>query len=402
MTIPRHPIVGLQALRRSAQAFGCIADSASVLLTRSGRSAIRLALLDAGIGPGDCFLVPNYYCPTMVAPAELVGARPVFYPITASRGPDLQWLREQRFEGRTAMLAAHFFGLPIPLAEVRRLCDERDIVLIEDCAHAFFGNHAGTAVGAIGDYAIASLPKFFPVLEGGMLASRRHRVGVQRLPRTAWAFELKGAWNLFEAVAESGSALARSVTALGSRILSRRSAATGDIEPPAATGQQVSPEQVRSEALADELLRPMQLRRLERWLIEHSHRRRIEENRRRNYQLLAQLLMTRGVRVLYPELDAGAVPYVLPVYAPDPDRVYAMLRAAHVPAFRWDRYWPGAISSVDDLGRQWGHHVLQLSCHQDLGVDDLSTVADIISRGLGARSTGLSGAQAAGAHSAVQ
>src|SRR6185312_16171151 len=231
MTLPRHPIVSLQALRRSGQAFGCIADDASVLLTRSGRSAIRLALLDARIGPGDCFLVPNYYCPTMVAPAEAVGARPVFYPITAAREPDLQWLREQRFEGRVAMLAAHFFGLPIPLTEVRRWCDERNIVLIEDCAHAFFGNHAGTPVGATGDYAVASLPKFFPVLEGGMLASRHRRIGAHSLGRPRWAFELKGAWNLFEAAAESGSGLSRALSAFIARVLSRGRARTPS-EPP--------------------------------------------------------------------------------------------------------------------------------------------------------------------------
>jgi len=337
----------------------------------------------------------------MVAPAEAVGARPVFYPITAAREPDLQWLREQRFEGRVAMLAAHFFGLPIPLTEVRRWCDERNIVLIEDCAHAFFGNHAGTPVGATGDYAVASLPKFFPVLEGGMLASRRHRVAAQSLPKPAWVFELKGAWNLFEAAAESGSGRVRSVATLASRVFARRGTARAAAAPSVAQ-EDVSPEQVRREGLSDELLRPMRLRRLEAWLIEHSHRRRIEQNRRSNYQRLAQLLIARGVQVLYPELDAGAVPYVLPVYVPDPDRTYGMLRAARIPAYRWDRYWPGAISTAEDLGRRWGHHVLQLSCHQDLGPQDLRAVADLISRGLGARSAGLSGTQAAGAQSAMQ
>ena len=337
----------------------------------------------------------------MVAPVEAVGARPVFYPITRSRQPDLQWLREYRLEGRAAMLAAHFFGLPIPLAELRRLCDERGIVLIEDCAHAFFGNHAGTPVGATGDYAIASLPKFFPVLEGGMLASRHRRIGAHSLGRPRWAFELKGAWNLFEAAAESGSGLSRALSAFIARVLSRGRARTPS-EPPAATVEEVSPEAVRSESLSDELLQPMHLRRVESWLIEHSHRRRIEDNRRRNYEHLAQLLAPLPVRVLYPELEAGAVPYVLPVHVPDPGRTYALLRAARLPAFRWDRYWPGAISSRDDLGRQWGHHVIQLSCHQDLSLENLNVFADVISRGLDAGSPGLNGTDAARAHSPVQ
>src|SRR5437899_96758 len=120
MAIPRHPIVSREALRRSAQSFGCIADNTNVVLTRSGRSAISMALTLAGFGPGARFLVPNYYCPTMIAPAAALGMTPVFYPITANGQPDLQWLLEYRPEGPAAMLAVHFFGLPIPLDAVRR------------------------------------------------------------------------------------------------------------------------------------------------------------------------------------------------------------------------------------------------------------------------------------------
>src|SRR6185437_3232173 len=93
MSIPRHPIVSLEALRASAQSFGCVADVPSTLLTRSGRSAIGLALRLTGLGPGARILVPNYYCPTMIAPAEALGVTPVFYPITVTGEPDLQWLR---------------------------------------------------------------------------------------------------------------------------------------------------------------------------------------------------------------------------------------------------------------------------------------------------------------------
>lgn len=324
----------------------------------------------------------------MIAPAEALGVTPVFYPITVTGEPDLQWLRNLEASGPTAVLVAHFFGLPISLVGVRELCDERGMTLIEDCAHAFFGNRAGTPVGATGDFAIASLPKFFPVLEGGLLTSRLGDLRAVCLQGAGLAAELKAAWNLFEAAADSQRPyLLRLAAGIGNRTigLMRRGAAAHHA--PAGTGSArssaaPSPASVRSEALADDLLRPMRLRRLERWLVGHSHRQRIVENRRRNYRLLAELLTPTRARILFPELDAGAVPYVFPVHVPDPDRTYGELRTARVPAFRWDRYWPGAITSAADVGRQWGHHVIQLSCHQDLSEDNMRRIAATVSHAL--------------------
>ncbi|MBK9574239.1 MAG: DegT/DnrJ/EryC1/StrS family aminotransferase [Rhodoferax sp.] len=43
--------------------------------------------------------------------------------------------------------------------------------MIEDCAHCFFGQAGERPIGAWGDFATASLTKFFPVPEGGLLAS---------------------------------------------------------------------------------------------------------------------------------------------------------------------------------------------------------------------------------------
>ena len=107
-----QPVPGFGLFGRSTHSVKTVLDSGTHVLTRSARSALSLALHCAGVNPGDEVLVPNYYCPTMPAPVEWVGAVPVFYPILQSGFPDLHWLRKQAKRKYKAMVAAHFFGVP--------------------------------------------------------------------------------------------------------------------------------------------------------------------------------------------------------------------------------------------------------------------------------------------------
>lgn len=352
-------------------------DAKEFVLTRSARSALALVLRQARIGAGARVLLPNYYCPTMPAPVEASGAAVLFYPITGEGLPDLDWIRAHLSPECKALLAVHFFGLPLPLATVREFCDEAGLLLIEDCAHAFFGKWSEVPVGSFGHFAIASLPKFFPVIEGGVLAGPAGTLSEVRLPAPGAAAELKAAWNVLELAAQyEGLPGLNAPIALASKVLS---AFRGKSRATPANLQNGGSEQVaavRAEALADPLLAPMRLRRVERHLFDCLDRQRIVALRRRNYERLAQLLpATPGLVPLFPQLPPGAVPYVFAVRLESPDEVYPQLRAQRLPVLRWDRYWPGAIDAARDVGRDWGQHVLQILCHQNLTLADLDILA---------------------------
>src|SRR3990172_1308016 len=155
---PRLPVLGWAAFRGARDAASpSILDSRYLVYTTSGRAAIALALRFLGVGRGDRVLVPSYNCPTMVAPVLRLGAKPVFFPLTAQGGPALDRLEHVGLDGVRAILVAHYFGLPQPFAAVRAFCDAHGIALIEDCAHMFFGTVDGSPVGSWGDLAIASL-----------------------------------------------------------------------------------------------------------------------------------------------------------------------------------------------------------------------------------------------------
>ena len=111
-------------------------------------------------------LVPTYHCPTMIAPVVHAGDGPDVLSDHGAARRTWNGCAQADLAGVRVMLAAHYFGLPQPMAVIRTFCDERGINLIEDCAHAFFGVSDDRPVGSWGDVAIASLTKFFPGARG--------------------------------------------------------------------------------------------------------------------------------------------------------------------------------------------------------------------------------------------
>jgi hypothetical protein len=173
-SIPRLPVFGWSAFSGARQASAPnLLDRPGLLFTTSGRAAIALALERLGIVAGDAVLVPTYHCPTMVSPIAALGAKPIFFPIGASGGPDVEAIRSLATTRVRAVIAVHYFGIPQPLATLRKWCDDTGVLLIEDCAHSLFGTSDGRNVGQWGDAVIGSLTKFLPVPEGGCLLFNR-------------------------------------------------------------------------------------------------------------------------------------------------------------------------------------------------------------------------------------
>ena len=72
------------------------------------------------------------------------------------------------------------------------------MILIEDCAHAFFGQVNGRPLGDYGDYAVASVRKFLPVFDGGYLLSSRHSLADVKLSSAGLRYQLKAIINIIE------------------------------------------------------------------------------------------------------------------------------------------------------------------------------------------------------------
>lgn len=141
----------------------------------SGTAALHLALHALGIGAGDEVAVSTLTFVGSVAPVVHRGATPVFIDSDASWNIDPQLLRDalrQRPRIR-AVIAVHLYGQPADLDEIRSLCDEHGVPLIEDAAEALGATYKGRHVGADGRVAFFSFNgnKIITASGGGMLVS---------------------------------------------------------------------------------------------------------------------------------------------------------------------------------------------------------------------------------------
>ncbi|MBK8535878.1 MAG: DegT/DnrJ/EryC1/StrS aminotransferase family protein [Candidatus Competibacteraceae bacterium] len=372
--LPRGPVLGWASFTGSrATTLPSVQELPQVALTTSGRAAIFQALSLLNLPAGSKVLVPTYHCPTMVAPVLLAGLQPIFYAVRADGLPDLDSLSRPVAANAKVLLVAHYFGFTRSLREVRGWCDQWGIVLIEDCAHAFFGQAGERSIGRWGDFAIASLSKFFPVPEGGLLAS-----AYRPLDRLALASQdLKAAIKGWVDVIETGVTYRRwhgLNAGLNTLFRLKNRRRTVGLSLPAPVDLPASAMEMMTGCDMGRITQlPLMVSRL---LLRILPRDRIVARRRENYRLYAeQFAATPGVRPLFPELPLQTVPYVFPVWFDAADKVYAGLRAVGAPVFRWDRIWPGTPTDLpDDHGIAWSRHVLQFLCHQDLSATDVRWV----------------------------
>ncbi len=337
--------------------------------TASGTSAIAHALRAIGLRAGDSVLVPAYHCPSMIEPIVHCGATPVFCPITDRLELDPDVVATVIGPTVRAMIIPHYFGLRQDLRRFRSSA----IPIIEDCAHAWFGGSMDEPIGSQGDFAIASMPKFFPVLRGGILVSREHPL--PRLPRLEMRAELKHLVNLLECAAETGHGgrAARAIRAVNGR----RGAAPHirHSTPPEAADERAEPWKQGPRYLNDsDLARDSGT--VARVIMRHSNVPELIRARRSNYASVAKLIgRARRARTFWDTLpDSVAVPYVVPVWLDDPTRDYSRLRERGICLFRWDETLRGKCAVSDDFAT----HLVQFPCHQGLRARDLVALGSAI------------------------
>lgn len=145
-----HYILGQEVSRLEAELARYTGVPHAVAVA-SGTDALVLALRAAGIGSGDEVVTPAF---TFIAAAEAishVGARPVFSDIDPlTYNIDAASLKAALTPGTRAVIIVHLFGQSAAIAEIRAICQEHRLVLIEDCAQAIGADYDGVRVGAWG------------------------------------------------------------------------------------------------------------------------------------------------------------------------------------------------------------------------------------------------------------
>ncbi len=146
----------------------------------NGTTALELALLAHGVGPGDEVVVPALtFVATAMAVAH-VGATPVYAdidPVTfAMTAASLAAVITERTR---AVIPVHLHGLSVDIAAITETAHRHGCVVIEDAAQAHGARYHGSLCGALGNTATFSLQmtKNLPTCgEGGLIVTDDDRV----------------------------------------------------------------------------------------------------------------------------------------------------------------------------------------------------------------------------------
>jgi dTDP-4-amino-4,6-dideoxygalactose transaminase len=141
-------------------------------------SALHLAYLAAGVGPGDEVIVPGITFVASAAAVRYCGGTPVLAEIAGQGDLGLDPADvEARIGPRTkAVCAVHYGGYAAPLGPLQEICDRHGLALIEDAAHSPEAVQPGGLEGKLGTFGLAGTFSFFSnkILscgEGGLLAT---------------------------------------------------------------------------------------------------------------------------------------------------------------------------------------------------------------------------------------
>ena len=154
--------------RRSLQRFFGVKD---IFLLARGRIAIDLILESVDFNKGDEIIVPNYYLKELVPNLKARGLEVVFCDISPKTlSLDENQLKRKITDKTRFVMLAHMFGYCGNVEDIVSLVRKKskNIVIIEDCAHAFGSEYKRKKLGTFGDFSLLSFDYIKPLnLFGG-------------------------------------------------------------------------------------------------------------------------------------------------------------------------------------------------------------------------------------------
>ena len=120
-------------------------------LVSNGTAAVSMTLAVAGVGAGDEVIMPSF---TFVASFEaimMMGATPVVVDIDDTLTLDIEGVKAAITSKTKAIMPVHMCGSMANLDALKSICDQHNLILIEDACQAIGGSYKGKALGTFGD-----------------------------------------------------------------------------------------------------------------------------------------------------------------------------------------------------------------------------------------------------------
>jgi dTDP-4-amino-4,6-dideoxygalactose transaminase len=159
--------------------FSTLVGGRHCVAVNSGTSALHLALVAMGIGPGDEVIVPSFSFAATANSVCLAGATPVFVDID----PETYCISPAAVEAAVgpktaAVMPVHLYGHPAAMSELEAIASRHSLAIIEDAAQA----HAASIDGRnVGEFGLTACFSFYPTKnmttgEGGLVVTPSEEV----------------------------------------------------------------------------------------------------------------------------------------------------------------------------------------------------------------------------------
>jgi 8-amino-3,8-dideoxy-alpha-D-manno-octulosonate transaminase len=159
------------------EAFANRMQSKHCQLVSSGTSALTIALTSAGIGAGDEVIMPTF---TFVASFEsiiMLGAVPILVDIDDTLTLDPESVKKAITPRTKCVMPVHMCGSMADLKALKDICDEHDLLLLEDACQAIGASYDGKPLGSYGDLGCFSFDfvKTITCGEGGAVITNNEK-----------------------------------------------------------------------------------------------------------------------------------------------------------------------------------------------------------------------------------
>lgn len=327
--------------------------------TNNGRTASVAALAHCREHmQGKKVLLPDYLCLSVISAMEAAGAEYDFYQVKGNLEIDMESLLAKINDDVGMIYIIHYFGVPQPAEIVKKLrqtAQAGSILLMEDITQALFSRDRQSM--GFGDYIVASLRKWLPMTDGGLLAVRENLTAGRQLPC------LKDAYD--ESVYRE---LLISVLRLQYEIC------------PEADKEVYLQYEREANASRYKNLTPRKMTEASMGILRHGDMDALMDRRIENYNYLYERLeKIRWLKLLSRPFfgQREYVPFGLTLLAEDRDGLYRYLTEHNIiPEIQWilpsEYYEPGKEA------RFMSAHNLMIQCDQRYGLKEMKYVADVL------------------------
>lgn len=192
-------------VKKFEEEFASVIGSRHAVAVSSCTAGLHLALVAAGVGPGDEVVTSPYTFTASAAAVLHAGAKPVLADVESDTANIDPKALSAAITARTkAIIPVHVAGHPCAMDEITEIAGQRGIPVIEDAAHSLPAAYKGRKIGTLSPMTVFSFyaTKNLTTGEGGMITTEDDQIrerlsifGYHGMSRDGWKrYTARGSW----------------------------------------------------------------------------------------------------------------------------------------------------------------------------------------------------------------